>query len=74
MIQDAKIFGATTYDLLGIANPWDPSDPLMGVSQFKEKFWGTVVKLPEKKILPLSWKYIPFMMLYRMRKGLKRWI
>jgi lipid II:glycine glycyltransferase (peptidoglycan interpeptide bridge formation enzyme) len=21
MIQDAKIFGATTYDLLGIANP-----------------------------------------------------
>lgn len=40
-IEYAKTLGKETYDFLGIASE-DKNDPLIGVTQFKKKFGGTV--------------------------------
>lgn len=44
------------YDFLGIAPPDAILSHLAGVSEFKEKFWGTVTYIGTKKYFPLSWK------------------
>lgn len=72
MIQDAKLYGSRVYDFLWVADPHDPTDPLTWVSQFKAKFGGDVILLPEKKIFPLSWKYSVFMKLYLLKKKLRK--
>ena len=72
MIQDAKRYGSRIYDFLWVADPHDPHDPLRGVSQFKAKFGGEIVALPEKKIFPLSWKYSVFMKLFLLKKKLRK--
>ncbi len=68
MIQDAKAYGSKIYDFLGIASPHNPHDHLRGVSNFKEKFGGSIVKLPKKRIIPLSQKYYPFITAYKLKQ------
>lgn len=68
MIQDAKTYGSKLYDFLGIANPHNPNDHLRGVSNFKEKFGGSILRLPKVRIIPLSQKYYPFMAAYRLKQ------
>ncbi len=60
------------YDLLGVADPNDPNDPLLGVSQFKQKLGGELVELPTKFLKPLSWKYYIFAILQKTKKFLKK--
>jgi len=72
MIQDAKAFGSHVYDFLGVANPDDPHDSLQGVTRFKEKFGGTIVKFPSKKITILSWKGHIFLWIFSLKKYFKR--
>lgn len=72
MIQDAKNAGSKIYDFLGVADPDNPKDPLAGVSSFKEKFGGEVVRLPQKTIISLSWKSVVFRWVYVLKKLLKR--
>ena len=46
--------GAQTYDLLGIAPPdAGPNHPWHGISEFKEKFGGTVVTYPKEQMIVL---------------------
>lgn len=52
--------GCFMYDLLGIAPPGSLKSSLQGVTDFKEKFWGEIIELGDKKIFPLSWKYSVF--------------
>jgi lipid II:glycine glycyltransferase (peptidoglycan interpeptide bridge formation enzyme) len=56
----AKEKGSALYDLLWVNNPNDPHDPLVWVSQFKEKFGGRVIRFPEKRIFfyGISWKIL----------------
>ncbi len=37
-IQEAKKRGASLYDFLGVAGPWEKNSPLLGVTDFKLKF------------------------------------
>lgn len=60
------------YDLLGVADPNDPNDPLLGVSNFKQKLGGELVELPNKFLAPLSWKYQIFAILQKMKKIFKK--
>lgn len=62
-ILEAKKRQIPLYDFLWVADPDDPSDPLRGVTEFKEKFGGTRVNLPQKILFPLSWKYKSFLLL-----------
>jgi lipid II:glycine glycyltransferase (peptidoglycan interpeptide bridge formation enzyme) len=50
-ICDAKEQGYTHYDLLGVANPNNPKDPLQGVTYFKQKFGGKPHKWPDSRII-----------------------
>lgn len=50
-IQDAKNNKFTHYDLLGIADPSNPKDPLQGVTYFKQKFGGTPHTWPASRII-----------------------
>jgi lipid II:glycine glycyltransferase (peptidoglycan interpeptide bridge formation enzyme) len=50
-IQDAKKHKFKHYDFLGIANPHDPKDKLAGVTYFKQKFGGQLVKWPASQII-----------------------
>lgn len=56
------------YDLFGIADPSNPKDPLINVSNFKQKFGGEVVVLPTKFLVPVSPKYHFYKMLVRIKK------
>lgn len=60
------------YDLLGVADPENPDDPLAGVSQFKQKLGGELVKLPEKFLYIISSKYSVFLFLHKMSKIFKK--
>lgn len=60
------------YDLLGVADPNDPNDPLLGVSQFKQKLGGELIELPEKFLYKISWKYEIFAILQKMKKIFKK--
>jgi lipid II:glycine glycyltransferase (peptidoglycan interpeptide bridge formation enzyme) len=62
-ILEAKKREIPVYDFLGVADPEDPKDSLLGVTEFKEKFGGTRIKLPEKICIKLSWKYSVFTMI-----------
>jgi lipid II:glycine glycyltransferase (peptidoglycan interpeptide bridge formation enzyme) len=46
-IKDAKKNKFQTYDFLGIADPNNPKDPLVGVTNFKQKFGGQTIKHPK---------------------------
>lgn len=50
-IKDAKSNGFELYDLLGIADPTKPNDPLSGVTQFKKKFTKNMITHPESKTI-----------------------
>lgn len=71
-IQDAKKMHIPLYDFLGVADPHNPHDPLQGVSQFKSKFGGTLLKLPKKILVPLSKKYTLFRAIRNMRSIFSR--
>lgn len=60
------------YDFLGIADPENPHDSLRGVTDFKEKFGWSVMKLPLKMLFPLSWKYSYYLLLQKIKNLLKR--
>lgn len=60
------------YDLLGVADPKNPNDPLLWVSQFKQKLGGELVELPAKFLHALSWKFFIFSYLQKMRKMWKK--
>ena len=49
-----KSNGCTSYDLFGIAPPEKPDHPWKGVSEFKEKFGGSIVSYPVEKIIVLK--------------------
>jgi FemAB family len=53
-ITEAKKQGIPLYDFLWVSDPNVSSDSLSWVSQFKEKFWGSVIKLPAKHIFFVS--------------------
>jgi len=54
-MRHAKELGAKTYDLLGIApNNSGPKHPWHGISEFKEKFGGTVVTYPPEHMVVLK--------------------
>ena len=55
-IRDAKRRWIEYYDFLWVADPANPHDHLKWVSDFKEKFWGYLVKQPPKLCVILSWK------------------
>lgn len=59
-IQEAKKKNIPYYDFLWVADPDNPDDHLKWVSDFKEKFWGYLVKLSPKLCVPLSpkWRFI----------------
>ena len=42
------------FNLFGIAPPEKPDHPWKGVSEFKEKFGGSIVSYPEEKIIVLK--------------------
>lgn len=62
--------GKKRYDLLGVADPNNPHDPLIGVSQFKHKLGGELCELPKKFLIPISWKYWVYAMLMRVKRML----
>jgi hypothetical protein len=64
-IQIAKSRDIPIYDFLWVADPSDPTDPLIGVTEFKSRFWWSVITLPEKVLIPLSWRYRVFRMVQK---------
>lgn len=48
---EAKHRSIPVFDFLGVADPANVSDTLWGVTDFKEKFWGNLIRLPEKNII-----------------------
>ena len=57
-IKLCKEQGCTAYDLFGIAPPDQPHHPWAGISDFKEKFGGTVILYPsEQQIVLRPWKH-----------------
>ena len=57
MIQHAQKTGRKLYDFLGIAPEGQKKHHLAGVTFFKSRFGGEVMKLPDGCIMVLSWKY-----------------
>ncbi len=57
MIRYAHETGRKVYDFLGIAPEDKKKHHLAGVTFFKSRFGGEVVKFPDGCILVLSWKY-----------------
>ena len=57
MIQYAGETGRKVYDFLGVAPEDKKKHHLAGVTYFKSRFGGEVVKFPNGCILVLSWKY-----------------
>lgn len=70
-IQMSKSRNIPIYDFLGVADPSDPMDPLLGVTEFKSRFGGYLLTLPEKILIPLSWKYILFRIIHTTKNLLK---
>ncbi len=60
------------YDLFGVADPNNPNDPLMGVSQFKQKLGGEIYELPKKFLFPISFKFLIYSLLLKIKKFLKK--
>jgi len=50
-INEAKKIGLKYYDFLGIADPGNPHDPLHGVTIFKQKFGGKLIKHPDSQVI-----------------------
>jgi lipid II:glycine glycyltransferase (peptidoglycan interpeptide bridge formation enzyme) len=50
-ISESKKLGYKYYDFLGIADPGNPKDPLLGVSIFKQKFGGKLIKHPQNQVV-----------------------
>lgn len=67
-IREAKRRWCERYDFLGIAWPDNKNSSLRGVTEFKEKFGGEIVKLGPKYLFPLSWKYTLFCNIRRLKK------
>lgn len=68
MISDARAAGATTYDLRGITDTLEATDPLWGLLRFKLGTGGQAVRYLGEWDLPLNrWLYRGFTALMRMR-------
>lgn len=65
---EAKKRGIALYDFLGVRDPHDPHDPLLWVTDFKEKFWWIEKKLGNKHIVPLSLIGKLFLLLRNIKK------
>ena len=50
-ILDAKNQGFQTYDFLGVSNPNNPKDTLIGVTNFKSKFGGQTIQFQPAQII-----------------------
>ncbi|MCB9804352.1 peptidoglycan bridge formation glycyltransferase FemA/FemB family protein [Candidatus Peribacteria bacterium] len=57
MIQYAGETGRKVYDFLGVAPEDKKKHHLAGVTYFKSRFGGEVVKFPNGCMIILSWKY-----------------
>lgn len=64
--------GKKIYDLFGVADPNNPNDPLLGVSQFKQKLGGELVELPKKILQKISWKFTVYQILMNIKKVIKK--
>ena len=51
VMQDAKIYGCTQYDLFGIPPDENPDHPMAGLYRFKTGFGGKIIHRPG------SWDY-----------------
>lgn len=67
MIRYAHETGRKIYDFLGIAPEGKKTHHLAGVTFFKSRFGGEVVKFPDGCILVLSWKYYILWIVRRMK-------
>lgn len=68
----SKNHGKRMYDLFGVADPNNSDDPLMGVSQFKQKLGGEIHELPKKFLIPISFKFSIYSLLLKIKKFLKK--
>ena len=66
-ICEGKRRWCVVYDFLGIAPPDEKNSSLRGVTEFKEKFGGEIVKLGPKYLFPLSSKYSFFLLVRRIK-------
>ena len=57
MIRYAGETGRKVYDFLGIAPENKKKHHLAGVTFFKSRFGGEIVKFPDGCMIILSWKY-----------------
>jgi lipid II:glycine glycyltransferase (peptidoglycan interpeptide bridge formation enzyme) len=73
-MQIAKQNGCGLYDLLGVAaDENDPSDPLHGVSRFKQKFGGLIVRYhPQSDFIIRPFWYEGFAWLKKIRRIWRR--
>lgn len=70
MMCIAKSRNIWTYDLLGISTP-GIEDSLVWVTFFKSRFGWDIVELPKKIFIPISWKYLIFTSLQKIKNLLK---
>ena len=70
-ICEAKMRNISRYDFLGIATPGKKHDPLQGVTDFKKKFGGSSVGLPQKSLLIISWRCSIFFFIQKIKNLLK---
>lgn len=66
-IQDAKKFGANTYDFYGIPPVEDPNHPMYGLYRFKTGFGGEIVHRVGSIDIPLS----PLYHLYKLAENIR---
>ncbi len=71
-ICEARSRNIPVYDFLWVADPSNPDDTLRWVTDFKEKFWWTLLVLPEKILFPLSWKYSVFLIIFKIKNLTKK--
>ncbi len=72
VMKSAKKQWIPLYDLLWISEPGIENDALAGVSFFKSRFGWQVIRLPQKILFPLSWKYNLFLAVQKIKNLLKR--
>lgn len=71
-IKKGKEHSCEFYDFMGIADPDDENDPLIGVTEFKMKFGGDVIEfLPGIRIIENKILYFSYTFLYNLKKIIK---
>ena len=72
MMKLAKSKNIWIYDFLGVSDPNIVNDSLAWVTFFKSRFGGTLIELPKKILIAISWRYIVVKALQKIKNLLKR--